>query len=161
MSLPKDRDGTWSRKYGNSPTWTFQSWIRTCNLPVTSTSPTLYRLSYRGSPAWLQFWVQNTRLQIFFLWLLIQLHNCAFLNLPLSISKLQAGRSINDSKNLVHCINDFICLYLGINLLKFLLHKFTLISDFQLSRPVSSLCCVLRALFTSLIPTLTTVPLAS
>ena len=48
MSLPKYRDGTRNRNYGNSPTWTFQSRIRTCNLLVTS--PTLYRLSYRGSP---------------------------------------------------------------------------------------------------------------
>ena len=47
MSPLKDRDFTWSWKYGNSPTWTFQSRFQTCNLPVTS--PSLYWLSYRGS----------------------------------------------------------------------------------------------------------------
>ena len=63
------KDGTRSRNHGNSPTWTFHSRIRTCNLmlqdqrntnwatPWTSqcrirncnllvTRPTLYRLSY-------------------------------------------------------------------------------------------------------------------
>ena len=45
--LPKERDGKWSRKYGNSPTWTFKSRIQTCNLSVSS--KTLFRLSYRCS----------------------------------------------------------------------------------------------------------------
>ena len=48
MSLPKDRNGTGNRKYGKIPTRTFQSRIRACNLLVTS--PTLYQLSYLGSP---------------------------------------------------------------------------------------------------------------
>ena len=47
-SLPKDRVGTRSRKYGYSSTWTFQFWIRTCNPPVTILK--LNWLSYRRSP---------------------------------------------------------------------------------------------------------------
>ena len=31
-SHPKGRVSTWSRKYGNNPTRSSQSWIRTCNL---------------------------------------------------------------------------------------------------------------------------------
>ena len=59
MSPLKDKDCTQSRNYRNSLTWTFQSRIQTCNLPVTS--PTLYRplyrLSYRGSYERMNHWI--------------------------------------------------------------------------------------------------------
>ena len=41
-------DGTWSKDYRNNLSWPFLSRIWTCNFPVVS--PTLYRLSYQGSP---------------------------------------------------------------------------------------------------------------